>query len=118
LETLGKLLPLGQTRSGKRVIAGPKYRRRRRPEKLGTESVADRQQRLQLDAQRRIRRANLVEKLGARLRVERQCLVQQLFDLAPAGRAHGDPARLISRRSQIRAVAQSRSTVATENPST
>ncbi len=112
LETLAKLLPLGQTRSGKRVIAGPKFRRRRRPEELGTESVADRQQRLQLHAQRRIRRADLVEKLGTRLRVERQGLVHQLFDLSPTGRAHSEPARLILRRNQIRAVAQSRSTVA------
>jgi enoyl-CoA hydratase/carnithine racemase len=54
----------------------------------------------------------------ARLRAQYHGLVQQFFDLRPIRRAHGEAALFISRRNQIRAVAQSRSTVANEIPST
>src|SRR5208282_3334690 len=60
----------------------------------------------------------LIEEPGTLLRGQLNGQVQKLFDVLPVGDGHGKANRAISRRSQIRAVRQSRSTVASEMPST
>jgi hypothetical protein len=72
--------------------------RQRRLQEFVAHAIADQQQRLELRAQRRIRRAHLIEEPGARLRAQEDGLVQQFFDAPPTRRVHGDAALLISWR--------------------
>ena len=118
LKPLGKELSRRQAGGVKAAAVRTEFSRRRRLQELGAQAVADREQCLELRAQLLVRRADLIEESGARLGVESSGLVQQLFDVPPTGRSHGEAALLISRRNQIRAVAHSRSTVANEIPST